>query len=88
MALEDFHAKWEAFGWEVTEVDGNDMAQLHDYFHSIKNNGKPHALIAKTVKGKGLPFAENIAAWHHKVPTAEQVQEAYKALGVEGVDWL
>lgn len=88
MALEDFHAKWEAFGWDVTEVDGNDMQQLHEYFHSIKNNGKPHALIAKTVKGKGLPFAENIPAWHHKVPTAEQVQEAYKALGVEGVDWL
>ena len=40
-----------------------------------------------TTKGKGLPFAENKAEWHHRVPTEEQLQEAYRCLGVEGVDW-
>ena len=87
MALEDFHAKWKAFGWDVQEVDGNDMQALLDYFHGEHPSGKPHCLIMHTVKGKGLPFAENIAAWHHKVPDAQQLQEAYAALGVKGVDW-
>ncbi len=88
MALENFADKWRAFGWDVTEADGNDMEQLHAYFHGAHPSGKPHMLIAHTIKGKGLPYAENLAPWHHKVPTAAQVQEAYQALGVEGVDWL
>ena len=87
MALENFAAKWAAFGWEVTEVDGNDMQALCDYFDHVQNHGKPHCLIMHTVKGKGLPFAENRAEWHHHVPSAEQVLEAYRALGVKGVNW-
>lgn len=87
MALENFHDKWAAFGWDVTDVDGNDVQALLDYFHSAGQNGKPHCLIAHTIKGKGLPFAENKKEWHHKVPTAEQLAQAYEALGVKGVDW-
>lgn len=88
MALENFVAKWEAFGWEVTEIDGNDMNALIAYFDRAKPNGRPRCLIAHTVKGKGLPFAENRPEWHHKVPTAEQLEAGYEALGVKGVDWL
>lgn len=87
MALEKFAEKWRAFGWDVVETDGNDMDALVAYFESQGEGGKPHCLIAHTVKGKGLPFAENRAEWHHKVPTDEQLREAYAALGVEGVDW-
>lgn len=87
MALEDFPAKWRAFGWDVTEADGHDMAALQAYFHGDHPKGQPHCLIAHTVKGKGLPFAENRPEWHHKVPNAEQLQEAYRALNVEGVEW-
>lgn len=88
MALESFADKWKAFGWEVDEVDGNDPAQLLDYFHWPKNHTKPHCLIAHTVKGKGLPYAENQAQWHHKVPDAQQLRAGYESLGVEGVEWL
>lgn len=88
MALEDFAAKWRAFGWDVAEVDGNDPQALLTYFHTPRLAGKPHCLIARTVKGRGLPFAENRKEWHHKVPTAEQLAEGYAALGVKGVDWL
>ncbi len=88
MALEGFRAKWEAFGWDVAEVDGHDPAALLGYFHTPRPAGKPHCLIAHTVKGKGLPFAENRKEWHHKVPMAEQLTQAYAALGVKGVDWL
>ena len=87
MALEDFAAKWSAFGWDVTEIDGNDMQALCDYFDKVQNSGKPHCLILHTIKGKGLPFAENKAEWHHHVPTEDQLAEAYEALGVKGVDW-
>ena len=87
MALENFREKWEAFGWDVTEVDGHDIDALLHYFHHVKAEGKPHCLICHTVKAKGLPFAENQKEWHHKVPTAEQLAEGYAALGVKGVSW-
>lgn len=85
MALEDFPAKWRAFGWEVAEIDGHDIPALRQYFHSAKDTGRPHCLIAHTVKGRGLPCAENRPEWHHKVPTREQVLEACRQLGVEEV---
>lgn len=87
MSLENFAAKWAAFGWEVAEVDGNDVQALLAYFRTPRPAGKPHCLIAHTVKGRGLPFAENRKEWHHKVPTAEQLAQAYSALGVKEVDW-
>ena len=87
MSLEGLRDKWEAFGWEVSELDGNDVGALLHYFHTVQNSGKPHCLIAHTVKGKGLPFAENRKEWHHKVPTDEQCAEGCEALGVKGVDW-
>ncbi|MDD3411694.1 MAG: transketolase [Eubacteriales bacterium] len=87
MALENFHDKWSAFGWDVCEADGNDTETLLRYFHGAHPSGKPHCLIAHTVKGKGLPFAENKREWHHKVPTTEQLLEGYAALGVKGVSW-
>ena len=85
MALDDLAEKWRAFGWDVCEADGNDMEALLSYFKSERPAGKPHCLIAHTVKGKGLPFAEGKAEWHHKVPSDEQLQEAYRALGAEEV---
>ena len=87
MALDDLGAKYRAFGWDTQTCDGNDMAALINYFHSPKTEGKPHCLIARTVKGKGLPFAENQAAWHHKVPNDGQLAEAYEALGVKGASF-
>ncbi len=87
MRLDDLAAKWQAFGWDVHTIDGNDMAAILAYFHSDLPKGKPHCLIAHTVKGKGLPFAENRAEWHHKVPNDEQLLEGYRALGVKGASY-
>ena len=87
MALENLADKWRAFGWEVEEINGNDMGALCDYFDCAKDCDRPHCLLLNTIKGKGLPFAENRAEWHHHVPSEEQLAEAYAALGVEGVDW-
>ena len=87
MALDKLSEKYSAFGWDVQETDGNDISALQAYFHSERPVGRPHMLIAHTVKGKGLPFAENKAEWHHKVPTEEQLKAAYEALGVKEVSF-
>ena len=87
MALDDLAARWRAFGWDVEALDGHDAAALSAYFHSERPSNMPHLLIARTTKGKGLPFAENRADWHHHVPSDEQLAQAYKALGVEEVSF-
>lgn len=71
MAEGDLAAKLAAFGWNVIEAaDGNSVEQLHDAFETAKSvKGRPTAIIAHTVKGKGSPVMENQAAWHHKLPT-------------------
>ena len=83
----DLGAKFAAFGWDVTEVDGHDVNALVEVLGAAKaaRAGKPHAVIARTVKGKGVPFMENEAGWHGKAPNAEQTADALAALeGAEG----
>jgi transketolase len=77
--LEPFAAKWDSFGWEVREIDGHDYAALIDAF-APSTTGRPVAVIANTIKGKGVSFIENRVEWHHKVPSAEQVQVALEEL--------
>ena len=79
---EDLGAKFEAFGWEVHAVDGHDHAALVELLTAVKadRNGKPHAIIAETVKGKGVSFMENQAGWHGKAPSAEELAQALAEL--------
>lgn len=72
MGLEPMRERWESFGWEVSEVNGNDIEALLELFEGMKPNGKPHLVISHTTKGKGVSYMENVAKWHHGVPTAEQ----------------
>jgi transketolase len=65
--LEPLADKWRAFGFAVAEVDGHDVAALRETYARLPfAAGKPSAVICHTVKGKGIPFAENDAEWHHK----------------------
>ncbi|WP_412759303.1 transketolase [Niallia circulans] len=81
MSNEPLDKKWESFGWDVIEVDGNDIAELVQVFHSIpKTEGKPTIILANTIKGKGISFAENEAGWHHHVPSQEEYELAMKEL--------
>jgi transketolase len=77
--LEPLADKWASFGWEVRDVDGHDHAQLLDTFRR-PGTGRPVCVIAHTVKGKGVSFMEDRAEWHHKVPSAEQVEVALQEL--------
>jgi len=76
--------KWEAFGFAVAEVDGHDHTALLNCFADLPlEKEKPTCIIANTVKGKGVSFAENKPAWHHGVPTKEHLALAIVELGLE-----
>jgi transketolase len=76
MALEPMRQRWEAFGWEVFDVDGNDIADVTNTFVNMAPNNKPKLMIAHTTKGCGISFMEKVAKWHHGVPNDEQYAEA------------
>ncbi len=78
----DLGAKFAAFGWDVRTVDGHDLEALVDVLSACKAEraGRPHALIAHTVKGKGVSFMEDQAGWHGKAPNAEQLEAALAEL--------
>ena len=77
MPTEPLDKKMEAFGWNVIQADGHDLAALSAAFEQAKaNTGAPTVILAKTVKGKGVSFMENDAGWHGKAPNAEQYEKA------------
>lgn len=77
--------KWEAFGWQVLETDGHDIASIIETLDKAdKINNKPVLIIAHTIKGKGVSFAENVASFHHGMMTREQYETALKELSDEG----
>lgn len=80
--LEPLADKWRAFGWQVHEVNGHDVEALKDVLVPLPTTpGKPTIVIAHTVKGKGFPFAENVASWHHKTNIgSEMISMMEKAL--------
>jgi transketolase len=81
VGLEPLSGKFEAFGYAVRFVDGNDMAALMDIFDDVPfEPGKPNLIMAETIKGKGVSFMENQKGWHHKVPSDEQLAQALAEL--------
>ena len=79
--LNKIEEKFESFGFNVITVNGNNIEQLIDGFDRAKMvKGMPTAIIAKTVKGKGVSFMENIASWHGKAPTQEEFNLAVQEL--------
>ena len=81
MSLGDVTKKLEAFGWEVVEIDGHDYNQIYEAVEQGKKANKPFAIVANTVKGKGVSFMENQAGWHGKAPNDEQLKLALQDLG-------
>lgn len=80
MGIEPLKEKWIAFNWEVLEIDGHDMDEITRAIEWARNiKGKPQMIIAKTVKGKGVSFMENVASWHGTAPPTDS--ELAEALG-------
>jgi len=81
MNLEPLKQKWQAFGWHTIDIDGHDFDQILAAFQEAKRTkDKPPVIIARTVKGKGVSFMENNAAFHGKAPTPEEAEQALKEL--------
>lgn len=81
MSVYPLKEKFEAFGFEVFEVDGNDIDELITVFDKAKTvKEKPTAIIAKTIKGKGVSFMEDKADWHGKAPNDEEYKTAIEDL--------
>jgi len=76
MAMEPMADKWTAFGWEAHEVDGHDLPQILDAIHAPRRENLPRAIVAHTVKGKGVSFIEDDNNWHYRSPSAEEVEKA------------
>jgi transketolase len=80
MNNEPLDQKWRAFGWAVELVDGHDYAALTKVLCKPAESGKPTCIIANTTKGKGVSFMENIAKWHHGVPSEAELKQALAEL--------
>ena len=77
MALESLSAKWAAFGWDACEVDGHDLrALIAAMDRPVRDGDRPIAIVAHTVKGKGVSFMEDDNNWHYRIPKAEEVATA------------
>ena len=79
VGLDPLGDKWTAFGWRVIELDGHDHLALLNAF-SAPPDPRPTCVIANTIKGKGVSFMEDRVEWHHKVPSAAQIDAARKEL--------
>lgn len=83
LSLDPMADKWRAFGWDVVEIDGHDMPQIVNTLAKFPaSNSKPTAIVAHTVKGKGVSFMEDDNNWHYRIPTAAEVVKAKLELGV------
>jgi transketolase len=85
MKLDSLPDKWRAFNWSVMEIDGHDMREILGAFQRAEKMRGPVAIIAHTVKGKGVSFMENVCEWHGKAPSDEQAASAIAELSTRGV---
>ncbi len=83
MALEPLARKWESFGWNAREVDGHDLGALASALAERADpEGRPRAIVAHTIKGKGVSFMEDDNNWHYRSPNAQELSAARRELGL------
>jgi transketolase len=80
MALGNVAEKINSFGWDTVEINGHDYNEIYEAYQKAQASDKPFAIVANTVKGKGVSFMENQAGWHGKAPNDEQLALALEEL--------
>jgi transketolase len=82
MSRDQLPEKWKAFGWEVQVVDGHSEDELNQGLSKVRfdANGSPHVIVARTIKGKGVPLLEGHGPWHHRTPSEEEYKIIMEAL--------
>ena len=84
-ALEPLEEKFESFGWNSIRIDGHDFRQIKSALATAKKSDKPFAIIADTVKGKGIKMMEDDNNWHYRIPSKEEVNSAFEELGIKSL---
>ena len=79
MNLSNLKDKLISFGWNTIEIDGHNINEISNALH-LRKEGKPTAIIANTIKGKGFSFSENNNSWHHAVLTKSTYEKAVAEL--------
>ncbi len=83
MNIDPLEEKYKSFGWDVVQIDGHDMEEIVNALAVDREfAGKPLVVLAKTVKGKGVSFMENVAGWHGKAPNHEEMIKGLRELGL------
>lgn len=83
MSLKPLRDKWQAFGWSACELDGHDLGALVKALDNVPDgSGKPIAIVANTVKGKGISFMEDDNNWHYRSPSADELGTCKTMLGL------
>jgi transketolase len=82
MPYDEMPKKWAAFGWNVQVVDGHNEKEILDAIQQIdfQKDGLPSVIVAKTIKGKGVPLIEGHGIWHHRIPNTEEYIQIVEAL--------
>lgn len=83
--MKPFADKWQAFGWNVIEIDGHNYAEIKEALLSRKT-GIPTLILAHTVKGKGVSFMENVPIWHFRMPSEKELPILMQELGLQEED--
>ncbi len=82
LALDPLMEKWQAFGWNACEIDGHDFPSLIRAMQAAPAaDGRPTAIIARTIKGRGVSFMEDDNNWHYRIPNDDELQAALAELG-------
>jgi transketolase len=83
MNVDPLEERYRSFGWDVLHIDGHKMDEIVQAFDQAKKmKGKPVVIIAETVKGKGVDFMENVAGWHGKAPSIDEMRKGLTQLGL------
>ncbi len=80
MGVAPIDEKFAAFGWEVVNIDGHSFREIAEAFTRVRTD-RPRVIVARTVKGKGVDYMENVAGWHGKAPTREQAEAYIESMG-------
>ena len=76
--------KWKSFGWNTIEIDGNNHDEINQALVQFKEESVlPTAIVAHTIKGKGISFMEDDNNWHYRIPTPDEVKAAKRELGIQ-----
>jgi transketolase len=82
LPMDDLPAKWRAFGWNVLVIDGHDETEILESIQQVefRDQNQPTVLVARTIKGKGVPMIEGHGKWHHRIPDPAEYRQIMESL--------